>query len=79
MLCEYCSEVIAIAVAHEASVRVESTYRVQYECVWFFAEASHATLGQCNKMAQVVNPHSSTGIVRVDGHANVVDEQKVVS
>lgn len=73
------SEVIAVAVAHEASVRVESAYRVHHECVWFFAESSNAVSSQCNEMAQVIDPHPRASIVCVDGHADVVNEQQIVS
>jgi hypothetical protein len=51
------SEVIAVAIAHQASVRVESAYRVHHECVWFFAESSNAVPSQGNEMAQVIDPH----------------------
>jgi hypothetical protein len=48
---------------------------VHYERKRFFAEPSHPVLGQYNELAQVIDPHSSAGVVRVDSHADVVYEQ----
>jgi hypothetical protein len=46
--------------------------------VWLFSEMGHSILSHTDEMLQMVDPHRSTGIACVDGHADVVDEQEVV-
>lgn len=79
LLLEADPEVVAVAVAHEASVRVEGAYRPHHERLWFLAKSCDTGLSQTDKLLEVVDPHASSSVACIGGHADIIDEQEVVS